>query len=105
MLVQCSKEYLGLVFKSPKCARITPSSGKKLFCMCVTTEGGPSHFTRYRRLDTELLVAIITSEEVIGHLIKEHILPVSPFGCKLLDDPLRADAMLGTQLLPELKTN
>lgn len=42
---------------------------------------------------------------MVGHLIEEHILPVSPFRCKLLDDPLRADAMLGTQLLPELKTD
>lgn len=46
-----------------------------------------------------------TTEEVIGHLIEEHILPVSPLGCKLLDDPLRADAMLGAQLLPELKAD
>lgn len=42
---------------------------------------------------------------MIGHLIEEHILPVSAFRCKLLDDPLRADAMFGTQLLPELKTD
>lgn len=42
---------------------------------------------------------------MIVHLIEEHILPVSPFRCKLLDDALWADAMLGTQLFPELKTD
>lgn len=43
--------------------------------------------------------------QVIRHLVEEHILPVSPFRCKLLHDPLWADAMLGTQLFPELKTD
>lgn len=43
--VQHSHEYLGLVFKISKYATITPSSGKKMFCMCVTKKGGQDHFT------------------------------------------------------------
>lgn len=39
------------------------------------------------------------------HLIEENILPVGPFGGKLLDDALWTDAMLCTQLLPELKAD
>lgn len=86
---------------------MTASSGNKLSCKCVTKPG--EHFTQTHGLLPEKLVIISSSRkrtsEVIGHLIEEHILPVSPFRCKLLDDPLRADAMLGTQLLPELKTD
>lgn len=45
MSVQHSHEYFGLVFKISKYATITPSSGKKMFCMCVTKKGGQDHFT------------------------------------------------------------
>lgn len=41
----------------------------------------------------------------MGHLVEEHILSVGPFSCELLNDPLRTDAVLSTQLLPKLKTN
>lgn len=40
-----------------------------------------------------------------SYLIEENILPVCPFSSKLLNNPLRTDAMLCTQLLPKLKTN
>lgn len=40
-----------------------------------------------------------------SYLIEENILSVGSFSCKLLNNPLRADAMLCTQLLPELKPN
>lgn len=39
------------------------------------------------------------------YLIEEHILPVCAFSCELLNNPLWADAMLCTQLLPKLKTD
>lgn len=41
----------------------------------------------------------------MGHLVEEHILSVGPFSGELLNDPLRTDAVLSTQLLPKLKTN
>lgn len=40
-----------------------------------------------------------------SYLIEEHILPVCPFSRKLLNNPLWADAMLCTQLLPKLKSD
>lgn len=39
------------------------------------------------------------------YLVEEHIFPVRALGGKFLHDALWADAMLSTQLLPELKTN
>lgn len=50
---------------------------------------------------------ICDSETVceLCYLIEEHIFPVGALGGKLLHDALRADAMLSTQLLPELETN
>lgn len=41
----------------------------------------------------------------VSHLIEEHVLPVGALGGELLNDPLRADAVLRTQLLPELETD
>lgn len=57
------------------------------------------------RLETGRIVSKKTATPTVAHLIEEHILPVGPFGRKLLDDPLRADSVLGTQLLPKLKTD
>ena len=39
------------------------------------------------------------------HLIEEYVLPVCPMHCSLLQDAVRADAVLGGDLLPELHAN
>lgn len=63
------------------------------------------HPTRTERSKKHTSFEEAQSVNRISHLIEEHILPVGPFSCKLLDDPLWADAMFGTQLLPELKAD
>lgn len=65
---------------------------------------GTENIYTLHRLETGRIVSKDSNTKV-GHLIEEHILPVGPFGCKLLDDPLRADPVLSTQLLPKLKTD
>lgn len=38
-------------------------------------------------------------------LVEENIFPVNAFSRKILENTLRADAMLGTELLPKLEPN
>ena len=41
----------------------------------------------------------------IVRLVKEHVLAVAAVHCKVLEDAIRSDAVLGAQRLPELMTN
>jgi len=52
-----------------------------------------------------LSASILTTFHCGSHLVEENILPVPSLSSEILEVAVLADAMLETQLLPELTTN